>query len=66
MKNILIHCAMEKEGTKIVKELGLTYKADNIYRSIIKNTEVTLIITGIGKQKTAIKLTKYLENYPKP
>lgn len=66
MKNILIHCAMEKEGTKIVKELGLTYKEDNIYRSIIKNTEVTLIITGIGKQKTAIKLTKYLENYPKP
>ena len=66
MKNILIHCAMEEEGIKIAKELGLEYKENNIYNKIIDNTEVNLIKTGTGKQKTAIYLTKYLENNKKP
>ena len=64
MKNILIHCAMEKEGEKIARKLNLE-KIDTeelliVYRGIIKETQMNLIITGIGKQKTAIGLTKYL------
>ncbi len=78
MKRILIHCAMEKEGEKIAYALNLKkIKNDNeinekltnlikIYRAIIKNTEVSLLITGIGKQKTAIGLTKYLCENEKP
>lgn len=64
MNNILIHCAMEKEGEKIARKLNLE-KIDTeelliVYRGIIKETQMNLIITGIGKQKTAIGLTKYL------
>lgn len=64
MKNILIHCAMEKEGEKIAKKLNLvkidTEELLTVYSGIIKETRINLIITGIGKQKTAIGLTKYL------
>lgn len=64
MKNILIHCAMEKEGGKIAKKLNLekidTEELLTVYSGIIKETQINLIITGIGKQKTAIGLTKYL------
>lgn len=64
MKNILIHCAMEKEGGKIAKKLKLekidTEELLTVYSGIIKETQINLIITGIGKQKTAIGLTKYL------
>ena len=62
MKNILLHCAMEKEGKQIAEKLGLKCIDKNIYR--LENK--TLIITGIGKQKTAIEVTKYLENNQKP
>ena len=64
MNNILIHCAMEKEGEKIARKLDLekidTEELLTVYRGIIKETQMNLIITGIGKQKTAIGLTKYL------
>ena len=60
--NILLHCAMEKEGKQIADKLGLKSIDKNIYR--FENR--TLIITGIGKQKTAIEITKYLENNQKP
>lgn len=64
MNNILIHCAMEKEGEKIAIKLNLekidTEELLTVYRGIIKETQMNLIITGIGKQKTAIGLTKYL------
>lgn len=64
MNNILIHCAMEKEGEKIARKLNLekidTEELLTVYRGIIKETQMNLIITGIGKQKTAIGLTKYL------
>lgn len=90
MKNILIHCAMQKEGMQIAKALNLTKKdkketntskgneekndiklIDNfitIYSNCIeeKNIKLNLIITGIGKQKTAIGLTKYLCENDKP
>lgn len=90
MKNILIHCAMPKEGMQIAKALNLTKKdkketntskgneekndiklIDNfitIYSNYIEkeNIKLNLIITGIGKQKTAIGLTKYLCENDKP
>lgn len=113
MKNILIHCAMKKEGEQIAKKLKLSkvckYDKDikdsqkiedkrkninnfievysnnlnnlkdvylNDKNSNLKNAEhnsheedetnLSLIITGIGKQKTAIALTKYLCENDKP
>ena len=69
MKNILITCAMEKEATKIAKklELKLEKTKENIFKS--ENSQeknITLLITGIGKQLTAINLTKYLCENEKP
>ena len=70
MNNILIHCAMEKEGEKIARKLNLekidTEELLTVCRGIIKETQMNLIITGIGKQKTAIGLTKYLCENEKP
>ena len=94
MKNILIHCAMQKEGKQIAKALNLRKQAneeiqilkDNnkkvensstksinnfitVYSNNIseeKNIKLNLIITGIGKQKTAIGLTQYLCENDKP
>ena len=75
MKNILIHCAMKKEGEQIAKLLNLVEKEqkEDKFNNIITNlegkqneTKITLIITGIGKQKTAIGLTKYLCENDKP
>ena len=79
MKNILIHCAMEKEGEKIAQALKLNKKEEikkvenckinnftTTYVGQAKNTNMTLLITGIGKQKTAIGLTKYLCENVKP
>lgn len=64
MNNILIHCAMEKEGKKLADSLGLKEKKVNnitkVFEGIKQNTVINLIITGIGKQKTAIGLTQYL------
>lgn len=62
MKNILLHCAMKKEGKQIAEKLGLKCINETMYKSGNK----TLIITGAGKQKTAIGIIKYLENNPKP
>lgn len=70
MNNILIHCAMEKEGQKIAKKLNLIQKEKNkifnLYEGKEKETKIDLIITGIGKQKTAIGLSTYLCTYTKP
>ncbi len=62
MKNILLHCAMKKEGEQIAEKLGLNKIKENLYNL----NNISLIITGIGKQKTAIEITKYLENNKKP
>ena len=70
MNNILIHCAMEKEADKLVKKLNLKEKVneniEKVYEGKIENTILDLIITGIGKQKTAIGVTKYLCENKKP
>lgn len=107
MKNILIHCAMQKEGMQIAKALNLTKieyketdlsknkagarlinnfitvysnainkeenkelgnKSENTNKEIsdVENIKLNLIITGIGKQKTTIGLTKYICENDKP
>lgn len=75
MKNILIHCAMKKEGEQIARLLNLVEKKkkEDKFNNIIttfegkqNETKITLIVTGIGKQKTAIGLTKYLCENDKP
>ena len=57
MKQILFVIAMEKEAINITKKLGLEKIKDGIYRK----ENISLLITGIGKQQTAIRLTQYLE-----
>ena len=62
MKNILIVCAMKKESKKIVEKLNLSRVNDEIFRK----ENVTLLLSGVGKQRTAISLTKYLCENDKP
>lgn len=76
MKKILMHCAMEKEASKIAKKLKLNklenikcmYKClECIYQGKTNEMQIDLVITGIGKQKTAMGLTEYFsktENMP--
>lgn len=61
MKQILFVIAMEKEATDIAKKLDLKKENNKLYRK----DNITLIITGIGKQQTAINLTQYLEKCDK-
>ena len=63
-KNIKKNCKMEKEAAQIANKLGLRQENDKIYRN--ENSTISLIITGIGKQKTAIEVIKYIENNEKP
>lgn len=56
MKEILIVCAMQKEAILIANELNM----NNIKENIWKKNNISLLISGIGKQRTAISLTKYL------
>ena len=56
MKNILIVCAMPKEAMRISDKLSLKQINEKIFRK----DNISLLITGIGKQKTAINLTQYL------
>lgn len=58
MKKILFVIAMQKEATKIAEELKLNKITENQY----SRDNITLIITGVGKQQTAIGLVSYLEN----
>lgn len=62
MKNILYICAMEKEAMQIVNKLNMNKREENIYN----NENEVMLITGIGKQRTAISLTKYLSENKKP
>lgn len=64
MKKILIVCAMEKEGKQIAENLVMKKISNNLFENEEKNKR--LLITGIGKQCTAIDLTKYLCNNDKP
>lgn len=58
MKKILFVIAMQKEATKIAEELKLNKITENQYSS----DNITLMITGVGKQQTAMSLVSYLEN----
>ncbi len=62
MKNILFVCAMKKEAELIAKKLKLEKVEEGLY----KEENISLLITGIGKQKTAISLTEYLCKKVKP
>lgn len=62
MNKILFVIAMEKEAKPVIEKLNLKQKQENLYG----NEKIDLIITGIGKQKTAINLIKYLERNKKP
>jgi nucleoside phosphorylase len=64
MKNVLITCAMEKEGRQIAKKLQMIEISQDLFENKEKNQR--LLITGIGKQLTAINLTKYLSKNDKP
>lgn len=61
MKRILFVIAMEKEAKDIAKELGLVEKKSKDGK-VFEKDNISLLISGIGKQQTAINLTKYLEN----
>ena len=61
MAQILYVIAMEKEATDIAKKMNMKLE-NNIYT----NGKQDLIISGIGKQRTAIALTKYLLTHEKP
>lgn len=65
MKRVLIHCAMEKEAYEIANKLELV-RDNNSATTLYTSTNVDLLVTGIGKQRTAISLVQYLENYKKP
>ena len=63
MKKILFVIAMEKEAENIAKRLELT-KANAVLKNNLKvyrKNDISLLITGIGKQQTAINLTQYLD-----
>ena len=62
MKKILFVCAMEKEAIDITYKLGLHKIKENTYRK----DNITMLITGIGKQKTAINIMQYLLKEEKP
>ena len=64
MKKILFICAMEKEAKQIAEKLEMVEIENNIFENSEKN--IRLLITGIGKQLTAINLTQYLCNNIKP
>lgn len=62
MKNILFICAMEKEAKQIAQKLEMKEIKKNLY----ENKNKRLLITGIGKQFTAINLTQYICENSKP
>lgn len=64
MKSLLLVCAMKKEGKQIAKKLNMKEVAENLFEN--KEENKRLLITGIGKQLTAINLTQYLCNNVKP
>lgn len=65
MKNILYVIAMKKEAKGIVKELELK-KVEGAKLKIYEKGSTRLLITGIGKQRVAMNLAIYMENYEKP
>ena len=65
MKNILFVIAMDKEAIEIAKRLELEEIHVSVYK-LYRKENINLIITGIGKQRTAISLTKYIQDFGTP
>lgn len=66
MKRILFVCAMQKEAIRISNKLNMNKIHEGLYEKIYENRSIRLLITGIGKQLTAINLTEYLCKNEKP
>ena len=66
MKNILFVIAMKKEAKELAEKLELK-KVDEEYNKleVYRDKNITLLISGIGKQLTLINLTRYLANCTK-
>lgn len=64
MTRVLFICAMEKEAMQIAKKLQMNKVEKNLFENVERC--ISLLITGIGKQLTAINLTKYLCDNGKP
>ena len=64
MKNILFVCAMEKEGRQIAEKYAMKEIGERLFES--EDGSKRLLVTLIGKQFTAMNLTKYLCNNVKP
>ena len=62
MEKVLFVCAMKKEAIDITTKLGLEKINENTYRK----ENITMLITGIGKQRTAISIMEYLGQNEKP
>ena len=66
MKKVLFVIAMEKEAKDVARKLELNEikndKNNNYKSKLFRKENISLLITGIGKQQTAINLTQYLEN----
>ncbi len=65
MKKILFVIAMEKEALEIKNNLGLVKQEQycaSLSNKVYRKENISMLITGIGKQQTAINLTMYLEN----
>ena len=64
MKKILFVCAMKKEVKQIAEKLKMKQIKENLFES--EDKKQTLLLTGVGKQFTAINLTEYLCTNSKP
>jgi len=62
MEKVLYVIAMEKEAKNIVEKLRLN-KMENKEFNLYGKDNIRLLITGIGKQRVAIILSKYMEVY---
>lgn len=60
--SVLLTVAMEKEAKGIIERLQLEKIEENMYQK----ENITLLLTGIGKQTTMFQLVKYLENHIRP
>lgn len=58
--NFLLVCAMEKEANPFIKHFNLKKSDNGLYQGMYMGDSLDLLITGIGKQKTAISLATYL------
>ena len=65
---IAILGAMQVEIDEILKHVEVTKEIPNngltIYEGIIKNTDVVVVLSGVGGNKASMSITQILERYP--